>query len=387
MAEKYTALHEEHKKLGASFTDFGGWQMPLKYTSELAEHHAVRNAAGIFDLSHMGEVWVTGPGAAAFLDYALVGKISAMAVGKAKYSLICNEDGGIIDDLIVYRRPASAEAAGTESADRFLVVPNAGNAATVAAALAERAAGFEVVVDDVSVDTSLIAVQGPKAEEILLRLVPAAQHELVTGLKYYAGVEVPFLVAGAGQELLLARTGYTGEDGFEIFVDNADAAALWQAVIAIADEGELTPAGLACRDSLRLEAGMPLYGNELSLEGDPFAAGLGPVVALSKEGDFVGKAALAAKKDAGAGTSTGRKLVGLKGLGRRAGRAHYPVLKDGKVVGEVTSGQPSPSLGYPVAMAYVDVEYTEPGTPLDIDLRGKAEPFEVVALPFYKRSK
>jgi len=387
MTEKYTALYEEHKKLGASFTDFGGWQMPLKYTSELAEHHAVRKSAGIFDLSHMGEVWVTGPGAAAFLDYALVGKISAMAVGKAKYSLICNEDGGIIDDLIVYRRPASAEAAGTESADRFLVVPNAGNAATVAAALAERAAGFDVVVDDVSADTSLIAVQGPKAEEILLRLVPAAQHELVTGLKYYAGVEVPFLVAGAGQELLLARTGYTGEDGFEIFVDNADAAALWQAVIAIADEGELTPAGLACRDSLRLEAGMPLYGNELSLEGDPFAAGLGPVVALSKEGDFVGKAALAAKKDAGAGTSTGRKLVGLKGLGRRAGRAHYPVLKDGRVVGEVTSGQPSPSLGYPVAMAYVDVEYTEPGTPLDIDLRGKAEPFEVVALPFYKRSK
>jgi aminomethyltransferase len=255
MTEKYTALHEEHKKLGASFTDFGGWQMPLKYTSELAEHHAVRNAAGIFDLSHMGEVWVTGPGAAAFLDYALVGKISAMAVGKAKYSLICNEDGGIVDDLIVYRRPASAEAAGTESADRFLVVPNAGNAATVAAALAERAAGFDVVVDDVSADTSLIAVQGPKAEEILLRLVPAAQHELVTGLKYYAGVEVPFLVAGAGQELLLARTGYTGEDGFEVFVDNADADALWQAVIAIADEGELTPAGLACRDSLRLEAG------------------------------------------------------------------------------------------------------------------------------------
>jgi aminomethyltransferase len=387
MTEKYTALYEEHKKLGASFTDFGGWQMPLKYTSELAEHHAVRNAAGIFDLSHMGEVWVTGTAAAAFLDYALVGKISAMPVGKAKYSLICNEDGGIIDDLIVYRRPASAEAAGTETADRFLVVPNAGNAATVAAALAERAAGFDVVVDDVSAKTSLIAVQGPKAEEILLRLVPAAQHELVTGLKYYAGVEVPFLVAGAGQELLLARTGYTGEDGFEIFVDNADAAALWQAVIAIADDGELTPAGLACRDSLRLEAGMPLYGNEPSLEGDPFAAGLGPVVALSKEGDFVGKAALAAKKEAGAGSTSGRKLVGLKGLGRRAGRAHYPVLKDGNVVGEVTSGQPSPSLGYPVAMAYVDVEHTEPGTPLDIDLRGKAEPFEVVALPFYKRSK
>ncbi|MDQ0754127.1 glycine cleavage system aminomethyltransferase GcvT [Arthrobacter sp. B3I4] len=382
MTENTTALYEEHKKLGASFTDFGGWQMPLKYSSELAEHRAVRSSAGLFDLSHMGEVWVTGPDAAAFLDYALVGKISAMAVGKAKYSLICNEDGGIIDDLITYRRPEQAD--GT---DKFLVVPNAGNAKVVAAALAERAAGFDVDVHDASAEISLVAVQGPKAEAILLRLVPAAQHELVTGLKYYAAVEVPFLLNGASQNLLLARTGYTGEDGFEIFVSNDDAATLWQALVAIAEPGELTPAGLASRDSLRLEAGMPLYGNELSLEGNPFAAGLGPVVALSKEGDFIGKAALAAKKEAGAGTTSGRRLVGLKGLGRRAGRGHYPVLKDGAVVGEVTSGQPSPTLGYPVALAYVDVEFTEPGTALDIDLRGKAEPFEVVALPFYKRQK
>lgn len=382
MTEKYTALYDEHKKLGASFTDFGGWQMPLKYSSELAEHHAVRKAAGLFDLSHMGEVWVTGPDAAAFLDYALVGKISAMAVGKAKYSLICNEDGGIIDDLITYRRPAAQD--GT---DVFLVVPNAGNAAVVAAALQERAAGFDVVVEDASARTSLIAVQGPKAQELLLRLVPAAQHALVTELKYYAAVSVPLLVGGAGKELLLARTGYTGEDGFEIFVGNDDAPALWQSLIAVADDRELTPAGLASRDSLRLEAGMPLYGNELSLQGDPFAAGLGPVVALSKEGDFVGKAALAAKKEAGAGSTSGRRLVGLKGQSRRAGRAHYPVLKDGATVGEVTSGQPSPTLGYPIAMAYVDVEYSAPGTALDVDLRGKAEPFEVVDLPFYKRQK
>jgi aminomethyltransferase len=386
MTENYTALYEEHKKLGASFTDFGGWQMPLKYSSELAEHHAVRNAAGLFDLSHMGEVWVTGPDAAAFLDYALVGKISAMSVGKAKYSLICQEDGGIIDDLIVYRRPAVADAAGN-STDKFLVVPNAGNAVVVAAALPERAANFDVVVQDASAATSLIAVQGPKAEAILLRLVPAAQHELVTGLKYYAAVEVPFLVAGSTKDLLLARTGYTGEDGFEIFVDNDDAAALWQAVEAVAEEGELVPAGLACRDSLRLEAGMPLYGNELSREGNPYAAGLGPVVSLAKESDFVGRAALEALKAGGAGSTSGRKLVGLKGLGRRAGRGHYPVLKDGNVVGEVTSGQPSPTLGYPVALAYVDVEHSEVGTALDIDLRGKAEPFEVVALPFYKRQK
>jgi aminomethyltransferase len=382
MTENYTALYEEHKKAGASFTDFGGWQMPLKYSSELAEHHAVRNAAGLFDLSHMGEVWVTGPDAAAFLDYALAGKLSAVAVGKAKYSLICQEDGGIIDDLISYRR----------GEEKYLVVPNAGNAKVVAAALAERAVsgtegGFDVTVEDASAETSLIAVQGPNAEAILLALVPAEQHSLVTELKYYAAVEVPFMVGGASQDLLLARTGYTGEDGFEIYVPNVDAARLWEALLETGTGHGLIPAGLACRDSLRLEAGMPLYGNELSRDGNPYAAGLGPVVSLAKESDFIGKAALSELKAAGAGTTAGRKLVGLKGLGRRAGRGHYPVLKDGNVVGEVTSGQPSPTLGYPVAMAYVDVEHAVPGTALDIDLRGKAEPFEVVALPFYKRDK
>ncbi|MDR6793647.1 glycine cleavage system aminomethyltransferase GcvT [Pseudarthrobacter oxydans] len=377
MTENYTALYEQHKIAGASFTDFGGWQMPLKYSSELAEHHAVRNAAGLFDLSHMGEVWVTGPDAAAFLDYALAGKLSAVAVGKAKYSLICQEDGGIIDDLISYRR----------SEEKYLVVPNAGNAKVVAAALAERAAGFDVTVEDVSAETSLIAVQGPNAEAILLTLVPAEQHSLVTGLKYYAAVEVGITVNGAVQDLLLARTGYTGEDGFEVYVPNGDAAGLWEALLEAGAGHGLIPAGLACRDSLRLEAGMPLYGNELSREGNPYAAGLGPVVSLAKESDFIGKAALAELKALGAGATSGRKLVGLKGLGRRAGRSHYPVLKDGNVVGEVTSGQPSPTLGYPIAMAYVDVEHSEPGTALDIDLRGKPEPFEVVALPFYKRQK
>jgi aminomethyltransferase len=377
MTENYTALYEQHKIAGASFTDFGGWQMPLKYSSELAEHHAVRNAAGLFDLSHMGEVWVTGPDAAAFLDYALAGKLSAVAVGKAKYSLICQEDGGIIDDLISYRR----------AEDKYLVVPNAGNAAVVAAALAERAAGFDVVVDDVSAETSLIAVQGPNAEAILLTLVPADQHSLVTELKYYAAVEVGITVNGTVQDLLLARTGYTGEDGFEIYVPNEDAAGLWDALLEAGAGHGLIPAGLACRDSLRLEAGMPLYGNELSRDNNPYAAGLGPVVSLKKESDFVGKAVLAELKELGAGSTSGRRLVGLKGLGRRAGRSHYPVLKDGNVVGEVTSGQPSPTLGYPIAMAYVDVEHSEPGTALDIDLRGKPEPFEVVELPFYKRQK
>ena len=247
--------------------------------------------------------------------------------------------------------------------------------------------GFDVVVEDVSAETSLIAVQGPNAEAILLSLVPAGQHALVTDLKYYAAVEVGISVNGAVQDLLLARTGYTGEDGFEIYIPNVDAAGLWEALLEVGEGHGLIPAGLAARDSLRLEAGMPLYGNELSRYVNAYAAGLGPVVSLAKESNFVGREALTAIKAAGVGTTIGQKLVGLKGTGRRAARAHYPVLKDGMLIGEVTSGQPSPTLGYPVALAYVDVEYAEIGTIVDVDLRGKPEPFEVVALPFYKRQK
>lgn len=382
--EKRTALYDEHAALGASFTDFGGWQMPLKYGSELAEHKAVREAAGLFDLSHMGEVWATGPGAGAFLDYALVGKLSAIAVGKAKYSLICAEDGGIIDDLIVYR----------VAEDDFLVVPNAGNAATVAADLAARleaftaadggAAAGAVALRDASAETSLVAVQGPNAEAILLSVAGAEDHEDIRQLKYYAGIEATI----AGVPVFLARTGYTGEDGFELFVGNELAVQLWKALEEAGKSHGLVPCGLASRDSLRLEAGMPLYGNELSRDRSPFAGGLGGVVALkSKEGDFVGRAALEAKKAEGEGTTSGQRLVGLKGLGRRAARSHYPIVKDGVQVGEVTSGQPSPTLGYPVALAYVDVAHSAVGTKLDADLRGKAEPFEVIELPFYKRQK
>ncbi|MEH0109381.1 glycine cleavage system aminomethyltransferase GcvT [Tersicoccus sp. MR15.9] len=378
--QRFTALYDVHAALGASFTDFGGWQMPLKYGSELAEHRAVRSTAGLFDLSHMGEIQVHGPRAGAFLDHALVGRLSAIAVGKAKYSLICAEDGGIIDDLIVYRLEE----------DEYLVVPNAGNAATVSSELATRLAAFTgidadgVTLSDVSAETSLIAVQGPNAEAIVRAVVPAEQARAVPGLRYYAAVRV----TAAGVPVLLARTGYTGEDGFELFVANDDAAGLWAALRTAGEPHGLVPCGLAARDSLRLEAGMPLYGNELSRDRTPFAAGLGGVVALaSKEDDFVGRAALQTAKDAGEGATSGQRLVGLKGLGRRSARSHYAVLADGAQVGEVTSGQPSPTLGYPVAMAYVDVALSEPGTRLDVDLRGKAEPFEVVALPFYRREQ
>ncbi|WP_394939399.1 glycine cleavage system aminomethyltransferase GcvT [Psychromicrobium sp. YIM B11713] len=391
MTLKETALHNEHATLGASFTDFGGWDMPLKYQSELAEHHAVRRGAGLFDLSHMGEIWVRGPQAAAFLDYALVGNLSAIAVGKAKYSLICTPEGGIIDDLISYRRPALDNPISDNADDVYLVVPNAGNADAVYAEFVNRAQNFDVDLENVSAQTSLIALQGPEAERILLGLVPAEQAQAVRELKYYAATEVTV----AGLPILLARTGYTGEDGFELYIGNDQAAELWNALLTADDV--VTPCGLASRDSLRLEAAMPLYGNELSLQGNPFEAGLGPVVSLppaktAKEGDFVGKEALARIKAERAESLNGKRvLVGLQGQGRRAARSHYPVLLtdqngETQTIGEVTSGLPSPTLGYPVALAYVEASHAEPGTELLVDLRGKAEPFTVVALPFYKRS-
>ena len=369
-ALKRTALHAQHEALGANFTDFGGWDMPLKYGSELAEHKAVRSTAGLFDLSHMGEVYLTGPEAGVALNTALAGNLSIMKVGKAKYSLILNAEGKIIDDLIVYRLEE----------EKFLVVPNAGNAPVVAAELAARAADFDVVVDDASGRQSLIAVQGPNAEAIVSKLAAdEATAQAVAELKYYAAVK---LVLG-GIDVLLARTGYTGEDGFELIIENEDAAALWEKTVEAGKDHELVPCGLAARDSLRLEAGMPLYGNELSLERNPFDAGFGPVVSFKKEENFVGREALEALR----GTTPPRKLVGLKGLGKRAGRGGYSIVKDGTVIGEITSGQPSPTLGYPVALGYVDAEFSATGTELEVDLRGKTLPFVVVELPFYTRAK
>ncbi|WP_037311522.1 glycine cleavage system aminomethyltransferase GcvT [Amycolatopsis orientalis] len=361
---KETSLHGVHKGLGALFTDFAGWSMPIRYSSELAEHKAVREAAGLFDLSHMAEIEVTGPQAAETLDYALVGNLSGVKPGRARYTMICDASGGVLDDLVVYRL----------ADEKFLVVANAGNADVVAAALAERVSGFDAVVENKSEDVALIAVQGPKAVEILGAVTDAD----LGALKYYASV--PAVVKG--HDVLLARTGYTGEDGFELYVPAGEAPAVWRILTDAGEPHGLLPAGLACRDTLRLEAGMPLYGNELSLQLSPFEAGLGRVVKFEKPGDFVGKAALEelSKKD------VPRVRVGLKGAGRRAPRHGYTVLSGETEIGEVTSGALSPTLGYPIAMAYVDREYSEPGTELSVDIRGRIEPVEVVALPFYSRA-
>ena len=366
---RHTALHTQHEAHGASFTDFGGWQMPLKYRSELEEHHTVRKAAGLFDLSHMGEVLVTGPEAGEFLNYALVSNLAVIAVGKAKYSLICTPEGGVIDDLITYRL----------AEDSFLVVPNASNAGVVAEELRVRAKGFDVAVEDQSEATALIAVQGPTAEAVLLDLARPEDADTIRGLKYYAAVELEL----AGLPVLLARTGYTGEDGFEIFIGSGFAVRLWDEALRAGSAHGLLPCGLAARDSLRLEAGMPLYGHELGLGTNPFEAGLGPVVSTRKADDFVGRSVLEPLK----AVEPARRLVGLRAVGRRSARAGYDVVVDGTRVGSVTSGLPSPTLGYPVALAYVASEYSDPGTEVQVDLRGRPEPFTVIATPFYRREK
>jgi len=371
-APRRTALDALHRSLGATMTDFAGWDMPLRYGSEREEHLAVRTRAGLFDLSHMGEITVTGPDAPALLGHALVGDLATLAAGRARYTMICRADGGILDDLIVYRL-ADAEH------PVYMVVANASNAQTVLDALTERAAGFDAEVRDDRDAYALLAVQGPASPGILSSVTDAD----LDGLKYYAGL--PGTVAGV--PALIARTGYTGEDGFELFVDPADAEKLWQALTEAGASAGLVPCGLSCRDTLRLEAGMPLYGNELTTALTPFDAGLGRVVKFGKEGDFVGREALA--EAAGrAEQNPPRVLVGLVAEGRRVPRAGYPVVADGAVVGEVTSGAPSPTLGRPIAMAYVDAAHAAPGTPgVGVDIRGSHEPFEVVALPFYKRRK
>jgi aminomethyltransferase len=366
-----TPLTGVHERLGATLTGFAGWLMPLRYGSETAEHNAVRTAAGLFDLSHMGEIMVTGPDAAAALDYALVGQPSALAPGRARYTMICAADGGVLDDLIVYRL----------ADEEFLVVANAANTATVLAALTDRASGAAQVTDRTD-DYALIAIQGPNAPSILGRVTDTD----LASVKYYAS----YPARVAGHRILLARTGYTGEDGFELFAAPGDAERIWDALTAAGADDGLVPAGLAARDTLRLEAGMPLYGNELGPDITPFDAGLGRVVKLDKPGDFVGRGALAERAQA----APRRELVGLVSQSRRVPRHGYEVLWDAAPCGQVTSGAPSPTLGAPIAMAYMEPDVAQQareddaeGKPsrLAVDIRGRAEPAELVRLPFYRR--
>jgi aminomethyltransferase len=363
---RQTALVEEHRRLGGRLIDFAGWEMPVQYTGILDEHRAVRQRAGLFDLSHMGEVWVSGRGAAQGLARALITDPGRLAAGRAHYSMICAPDGGIIDDLIVYRL----------ADERFLLVPNASNRERVAAELHERTADADTAVDDASLRTSLVAIQGPLAMQLLADLTDVD----LAALRYYAIAEGH----ACGEPALVARTGYTGEDGFEIFVEWDAALAVWRRLLEVGSERGLAACGLGARDTLRLEAGMPLYGNELGLDSNPLEAGLGRLVKFDKEADFVGRAALERVARDGAQ----RRLVGLVVHGRGIARHGYPVHPPGgeEAIGVITSGAPSPTLGVPIAMAYVPMTGAEIGTMVEVAIRAARVQAEVVPLPFYKRA-
>ncbi len=358
-----TPLNDRHEALRARLIEFGGWRMPVQYVGILEEHRAVRERAGLFDLSHMGELFVEGPDAGRALAHALVTNPPALAVGRAHYSMICAATGGIIDDLIVYRL----------AEERFLVVANASNAHAVSDALVERLGGFKAVLDDRSLAMGLCAVQGPRAVEILEPLTDVD----IRSLRYYAIAEGQV----AGIAALVARTGYTGEDGFEVFVENDRTGELWDGLLAAGAGVGMVPVGLGARDTLRLEAGMPLYGNELDLATNPFEAGQGRIVKLDKPDAFIGRAAL--EKVAAEGPA--RRLVGLQLRGRGIARHGYPVHVGERRTGVVTSGTHSPTLGTAIAMAYVASTDAEPGTIVDVEIREQRVAAEVVGLPFYRR--
>lgn len=355
-----TALRAVHERHGANLVTFAGWLMPLRYTSDLAEHRAVRGAAGMFDLSHMAQLEISGPQAAAALDHALVGVYSAMKIGKAKYSMMTTLEGGIIDDLIVYRL----------GEEEYLVIANAANRERVRDELVMRSEDLSAQIIDHTFSRAMIAIQGPRAAEILARLTETDLDQI----RYYAIDHAEI----AGIPALLARTGYTGEDGFEVIVPAESAETLWNALLEAGESAELVPCGLASRDTLRLEAGMPLYGNELSEEVTPYEANLGRVVNLDHE--FVGRAALT---DA---TEPPRRIVALVGEGRRAARAGSTLRVDGEDIGAVTSGVLSPTLGYPIALALIDVDHAAEGTAIVADVRGTELPMTIVPAPFYRRS-
>ena len=355
-----TPLFEAHRRLGARLVEFGGWEMPVSYRGILEEHRAVREAAGLFDVSHMGEIAISGAQATATCQRLTTNDVGRLADGHVQYTLLCRHDGGVVDDVTLYRRDGN----------RYFFCVNASNAAKDLAWIREHA--DDVTVSDESAATALLALQGPRAAAILAPLTPTP----LEALRRFRFVEATV----AGVPALISRTGYTGEDGFEVYADAARAETLWSALMEEGRAHGVEAIGLGARDTLRLEAALPLYGNELDDATTPLAAGLGRFVSLDGD-DFIGRAALRREQLAG----SARRLVGLELRGPGIARHGHPVLADGARIGEVTSGTMSPSLGHAIALAYVDAAHAAAGGAVAVDVRGRAIPAVVVPTPFYRR--
>ncbi len=354
-----TVFHHWHVAAGARMVEFGGWHMPVQYSTIVEEHHAVRHAAGLFDVAHMGRLQFTGPDACRFLDHVLTNDVSKLKVGQVRYALVTNEAGFVLDDVLVYRLNNS-----------YLLVVNASNRQKIWDWLQNHRGGFDVTIDNLADSHAMLAMQGARAAEV----IRALEADALLSLKYYQAVETAVL----GYPAIASRTGYTGEDGFEIIAPANQAIGLWEKIISAGKNIGLVPAGLGCRDTLRLEAAMPLYGHELDEATDPLTAGLNFAVKLQKP-DFIGKSALHEVESKGAS----RKRVGLQLAGRRIAREGSQVMSNNQAVGTVTSGTFSPTLECSIAMAYVPVALSVCGTKVQVDIRGKQDEATVVDLPFY----
>jgi aminomethyltransferase len=361
-ALRRTPLYDRHVAMGARMVEFGGWEMPVQYSGIVDEHNAVRNAAGLFDISHMGEVEVKGQDALAFLQHVATQDVASIGVGQANYSLLCRPDGGIVDDIFIYNLP-----------DGYLVVVNASNTEKDFAWMLDNMAGFDVVLTNISDHASMLALQGPNAEAILAK----AADEAAASLPFH-GVATGMLLGDI--PAIIARTGYTGEDGFELFVDDDNVERLWDGLLELGGEAGLKPCGLGARDSLRFEACLALYGHEIADDINPYEARLGWVVKLGK-GAFVGDETLRRVKQAG----VERKLAGFEMVGRGIARGGYEIRSvGGERIGYVTTGMPSPTLGKNLGLGYVPAALASEGSELDVIVRDKPVRARVVKTPFYK---
>ena len=360
-----TPLYETYKTMGAKTIDFGGWALPVQFSSIKEEHEAVRTRAGLFDVSHMGEVEVTGDRALAYLQKMMTNDVSKLKVNGAQYTAMCYEDGGTVDDLLVYKH----------AEDHFLLVVNAANTEKDYDWL-QKHLEEEVSIKNISNQMAQLAIQGPKAETILQRLTKTDLNT-IGFFKFQNDVMID------GIQVLVSRTGYTGEDGFELYTAWEDAPSLWNAILTAGQPEHILPCGLGARDTLRFEAKLALYGQELTKDISPLEAGIGFAVKTNKEADFIGKSALLAQRENG----LERKLVGIEMIDRGIPRTHYPVYKGEEVIGEVTTGTQSPTLKKNIGLALLKKEYTEIGTELDVEIRKKRLSAKVVPSPFYKRQK